>query len=82
MSVRARRNTPDQEVARLRAELDALKEQSRTADAEIAASGNARAAFDNLSPVEQSAASLGVDPDSYRPIGSVPTSSLCATQHC
>jgi hypothetical protein len=68
MSARGRGNAADKEVARLRAELDALKTQARVADAEIAASGNAGAEFDALSPVEQSAASLGVNPAGYRPI--------------
>ena len=68
MSARGRGNPAEKEVARLRAELDALKNQARAADAEIAASENAGVEFDNLSPVEQSAASLGVNPQGYRPI--------------
>lgn len=68
MSAR-RTNAADKEVARLRAELDALKNQSRSAEAEIAASQNASLEFDSLSPTEQSAASLGVNPEGYRPIG-------------
>tara|TARA_B100001109_G_scaffold141245_1_gene115046 strand:+ start:3219 stop:3527 length:309 start_codon:yes stop_codon:yes gene_type:complete len=68
MSARGRGNAAEKEVSRLRAELDALKNQARAADAEIAAPENAGLEFDNLSPVEQSAASLGVNASAYRPI--------------
>lgn len=60
----ARRNTNSkQSLDLLRAEIDTLREQAR---APVAASPTP--GFETLSPVEQSAASLGIDPESYRPI--------------
>ena len=71
MSLRAK-NKPNPEVARLRAELDDMKRAASEADqvdisAGVADSTNAHE-FDKLSRVEQSAASLGVAPNSFRPI--------------
>lgn len=58
----------------LRAELDELKNTARAADAAViaaTASGQSTLAhheFDALSPIEKSAASLGVSPESWKPI--------------
>ena len=62
--------TAEAEVAKLRTELEELKNSARVADAAaIAMNANPGAhTFDALSPVEQSAASLGVSPDSWKPI--------------
>lgn len=70
MSRRTKPNTAEAEVAKLRAELEELKNAAKTADvAAIAASANAGShEFDKLSPVEQSAASLGVSAESWKPI--------------
>lgn len=77
MSVRARRGAVDNQVARLRAELDALKSQAQVADADISASVTPGVELDALSPVEQSVVALGVKPNGYRPIGSVHSAFLC-----
>eukprot|EP00966_Prymnesium_polylepis_P195880 4539918-Prymnesium_polylepis.2 len=70
MSVRNKPGKADKEIARLRAELEDLKASSKTAEAaEIAAGNTSSREFDQLSPVEQSAASLGVNPASFKPIG-------------
>lgn len=57
-------------MAKLRTELEELKNSARIADsAGIALNANPGAHnFDGLSPVEQSAANLGVNPDSWKPI--------------
>ena len=70
MSVR-RKNEPiaDKHVAVLRQELSDLKSQTHVLDATPVTSSNlASNEFDALAPVEQSAASLGVDPNSLKPI--------------
>ncbi len=51
----------------LRKGLANLKEAAAKSDAEII-SATPSSEFDQLSPVEQSAASLGVNPDSWKPI--------------
>lgn len=56
-------------VEELRASLEDLKAQARATDAaEIAGAASFSAEFDKLSPIEQSAASLGVSPTSWKPI--------------
>ena len=73
MSLR-RTDVPVDNTVQVQQELEALKETalaSARADAmaSSAAGYQASAAFDALSPVEQSAASLGVHPDSwYEPL--------------
>ena len=63
------KNGPKQEVEQLRKELSELKSQARAADAaDIAGAATNSNEFDKLSPVEQSAASLGVNPTSWKPI--------------
>lgn len=68
----ARRNkatTSECEVAKLRSELDDLKAQARAADAADVAAQNVHShEFDQLTPTEQSAASLGVSPTAWKPI--------------
>ena len=54
-------------VDRLRSELEELKNCARVADAEGATDARSHA-FDQLSTVEQSAASLGVNPTAWKPI--------------
>lgn len=70
MSRRAKPSTVEAEVSKLRAELEELKNAAKTTDiAAIAASANPGGhEFDKLSPVEQSAANLGVSPESWKPI--------------
>lgn len=64
-----RSNKGQTEVAKLRAELDELKSSARTAEAaDIASPATVSSEFDKLSPVEQSAASLGVNPADWKPI--------------
>lgn len=65
MSARRSQKTDNMEVAKLRRELDDLKTQTRASDI-----GNKHNSyeFDQLSPTEQSAASLGVSPDAWAPI--------------
>ena len=75
MSVRRTASTTQPHVAQLQKELGDLKQAALAANASdsLAAEGaettpNAPS-FDQLSGVEQSAASLGVHPDSWKPIG-------------
>lgn len=74
MSIRRGEDKARQDVSQLQKELGDLKEAARAADradaiAAAAPEGvQASAAFDALTPVEQSAASLGVHPEAYRPI--------------
>lgn len=70
MSRRVKPNTAESEVFKLRAELEELKNSAKSQDiSEFSASAAAESnAFDNLNPVEQSAASLGVSPESWKPI--------------
>lgn len=57
------------EVARLRSEIAELKADARRADtSDISAPTAASTEFEKLSPVEQSAASLGVNPVDWKPI--------------
>lgn len=59
----------DKQIAKLRSELDDLKAQAKAADAADVASHNVHShEFDQLTPVEQSAASLGVNPTAWKPI--------------
>lgn len=73
MSVRhAPRGQPTEHVTRLQKELAELKNAATSAPAAdgLQTSDAATApSFDDLSGVEKSAASLGVHPDSWRPIG-------------
>lgn len=66
----AKANAKD--VAKLRADLGDMKAQCRLADSAsvdtLGASPATSAEFDNLTPVERSVASLGVNPDSWKPI--------------
>ena len=68
----ARRNTnadAEKQLAQMRGELQSLKDQARMVDAAGIASQNVHThEFDQLSPTEQSAASLGVHPSSWKPI--------------
>ena len=69
MSARLSGNGVNKEVQQLRSDLEELKSSARKADA-LQASGadSASHEFDKLNGVEQSAANLGVDPSSYKPI--------------
>jgi|TARA_B110000858_G_scaffold195078_1_gene250724 hypothetical protein len=70
MSARNKAGGGDKEIARLRAELDDLKASTQMAEATGIAAGNSYShEFNQLTPVEQSAASLGVDSTSFKPIG-------------
>ena len=76
MSMRARPAGANPQVEALQKELKDLKEaaaeQPQTpaaTDANADGSAPAKADFDSLSPTEQSAASLGVSPDAWKPIG-------------
>lgn len=78
MSLRGRKAQSEKAVAQLRSELDDLKNAARAADVAAAAEVSAPAAgdaaykasaeFDKLTETEKSAASLGVNPDQWRPI--------------
>jgi hypothetical protein len=70
MSARRNKQTEaDKQVAKLRGELEDLKAQTRAADVADVASQHVHShEFDQLSPTEQSAASLGVNPSSWKPI--------------
>lgn len=69
MSARRSGNGVNKDVERLRSELEELKASARKVDA-LQASGAESASheFDQLNAVEQSAANLGVNPSSYKPI--------------
>ena len=68
----ARRNQVtevDKHVVKLRSELESLKAQTKAVDAAHIASNNVHShEFDQLTPTEQSAASLGVNPTAWKPI--------------
>jgi len=69
MSARKKQTTAEKDVADLRKGLEDLKQQTRTADAADLASTNVQShEFDKLTPTEQSAASLGVNPANWKPI--------------
>ena len=74
MSMRRTKTDARPEVEQLQKELSNLKDAARAADSvdRVEAAmpeGQANSAsFDALTPVEQSAASLGVHPDSWKPI--------------
>jgi hypothetical protein len=76
MSVRRHPDGPSADVLALQKSIFDLKESVARQEAECNAAAAAanqgdkdgKAAFDALSDVEQSAASLGVHPDSWRPI--------------
>lgn len=69
MSARRSGNGVNKEVQRLRSELEDLKASARKADAlEASVADSASHEFDKLNSVEQSAANLGVNPSSYKPI--------------
>lgn len=61
---RAKTNSKDNEIAQLRRELEDIKNQTHALDASNTHSHE----FDHLSPIEQSAASLGVAPGAWKPI--------------
>jgi len=69
MSARRSGSGVNKDVERLRSDLEELKASARKADA-LQASGadSASHEFDKLNAVEQSAANLGVNPSSYKPI--------------
>ena len=63
------KKSQDQEVEQLRKELSELKSQARSEDAaDIAGAETHSHEFDKLTPIEQSAANLGVNPTSWKPI--------------
>ena len=70
MSARRNKTTQaEKEVAKLRSELEELKAQTRAAEAADVAAHNIHShEFDQLTPTEQSAASLGVSPTAWKPI--------------
>ena len=70
MSARTnKQNDSDKQIAKLRGELEDLKAHTRATDVLDAVSKNVHShEFDQLSPTEQSAASLGVHPSSWKPI--------------
>lgn len=70
MSTRYNKHTePRNEISKLRNGLEELKAQARTADATDVAAYNVHShEFDQLTPTEQSAASLGVSPTAWKPI--------------
>lgn len=66
---RNKQSDADKQVAKLRSELVDLKMQTRAADVANVASQNVHShEFDQLTSTEQSAASLGVNPSSWKPI--------------
>ena len=67
MSVRRKPVDSANDASRLRSELADLKVSTNRMDCEVI-STPASHEFDKLSSVEQSAASLGVNPDSWKPI--------------
>lgn len=77
MSIRRSAPTVEPNVAQLKKELSELKEASIAADiassiaAQSVEAAGASPSFDSLSNTEKSAASLGVHPDAWRPIGFV-----------
>lgn len=59
----------EKEVAKLRKDLDELKTQARATEVSDVSAGNVNShEFDQLNATEQSAASLGVSPDAWKPI--------------
>tara|TARA_B110001450_G_C17527969_1_gene443412 strand:- start:477 stop:791 length:315 start_codon:yes stop_codon:yes gene_type:complete len=70
MSARTnQQNDNDKQIAKLRGELEDLKAHTRVVDVLDATPKNVHShEFDQLSSTEQSAASLGVDPSSWKPI--------------
>jgi len=65
----------DKDVSKLRSDIEDMKAQTRVADvagvagvADVASQNVHCHEFDQLSPTEQSAASLGVNPSSWKPI--------------
>ena len=73
MSMRARSKGANPEVEALQKELKDCKAaatEAETTDAPAnAPEGVSKADFDSLTPTEQSAATLGVSPDAWKPIG-------------
>jgi hypothetical protein len=75
MSLRARSANISLSAQTLRSELDALKNTTTEVNAVTEVPKNAinehsaAVEFEKLSPTEQAAASLGVSPESWRPIG-------------
>lgn len=66
---RTKASTSEKEVQKLRSDLAELKAQTRAPDAADITSQRVNShEFDQLSPTEQSAASLGVSPTSWKPI--------------
>jgi hypothetical protein len=69
MSRRAKKGDDTSDVNKIRAELDELKASASVADNyHIADPAFVSSDFEKLSPVEQSAASLGVHPSEWKPI--------------
>jgi len=81
MSVR-RKDDSKAQVQALQKELEELKSRAQEADradnvaASLSEGETPSAAFDALTPVEQSAASLGVHPEAWKPIGFMVRSEL------
>jgi hypothetical protein len=66
---RSNKNDPAKEVEKMRKELDDLKAQARASDASSSVGEKVNShEFDQLTPTEQSAASLGINPNSWSPI--------------
>lgn len=69
MSARRTKDVASKEVQQLRSDLEELKASTRKADAlQAPGADSASHEFDKLNAVEQSAANLGVNPSSYKPI--------------
>ena len=73
MSMRARAKGANPQVEALQKELQDCKAAAASdveaTNAPTAPEGVSKADFDSLTPTEQSAASLGVSPDAWKPIG-------------
>ena len=72
MSMRAKSSGANPQVEALQKELKDLKEaavEPESTAASAAPEGVSKTDFDSLTPTEQSAATLGVSPDAWKPIG-------------
>lgn len=72
MSMRAKASGAKPQVEALQKELKDLKEaavETETTAAAATPEGVSKMDFDSLTPTEQSAATLGVSPDAWKPIG-------------
>ena len=83
MSVRRAKYAPNPEVAKLQTALDDLKKTAAAADAAeapVPETAPPAPAFNSLTATEQSAASLGVAPEAWKPIGCAQPP--CPPLHC